>query len=62
MFKFTICDLVLVTTITALCVGWAGDRHEKALRIQRLETELANQRVIIRPYPSEPFPVAGGEM
>jgi hypothetical protein len=37
MFQFTIRDLLLVTVIVALYVGWAGDRHEMGARIERLE-------------------------
>lgn len=44
MFQFTIRDLVLVTAIAGLCLGWAGDRHEKATRIERLEKVLAPER------------------
>ena len=37
MFQFTIRDVLLVTVIVALYVGWAGDRHEMRSRIERLE-------------------------
>ena len=40
MFQFTIRDLLLVTVIVALYVGWAGDRHEMGRRIERLTKEL----------------------
>jgi hypothetical protein len=30
MCQITIRDLMLATVIVALCLGWAGDRHEKA--------------------------------
>ncbi|HUE71989.1 MAG TPA: hypothetical protein VMP01_13970 [Pirellulaceae bacterium] len=39
MFQFTIRDLLLVTVIVALYVGWAGDRNEMGARIERLEQE-----------------------
>ena len=39
MFQFTIRDVLLVTVIVALYVGWAGDRHEMGSRIERLEKE-----------------------
>lgn len=45
MFQFSIRDLLLVIVIVALYVGWAGDRHEKVTRIERLERELLETRI-----------------
>ncbi len=45
MFQFTIRDLLLVTVIVALYVGWAGDRHEMGARIERLDKELSETRI-----------------
>ena len=45
MVQFTIRDLLLVTVIVALYVGWAGDRHEKVARIERLEKELMEAQI-----------------
>ena len=50
MFQFTIRDLVLVAAIAGLCLGWAGDRHEKAARIERLEKDLAQEREVHTTY------------
>ena len=46
MSQFTIRDVLLVTVIAALCLGWAGDRHEKAARIARLATELKRHEAV----------------
>ena len=45
MFQFTIRDLLLVTVIVALYVGWTGDRHEMGARIERMDKELKEPRI-----------------
>ncbi len=46
MLQFTIRDLLLVTTIVALIVGWTADRQERLDRIDRLESELKDRLVV----------------
>lgn len=47
MFQFTIRDLILITVIVALYVGWVADRHEKGARIEQLEAALEARRLAI---------------
>ena len=49
MLQFTIRDLLLLTVIVALCVGWAGDRHAMRARMERLDEEnqgLVSQSIV----------------
>jgi hypothetical protein len=50
MIQFTIRDVLLLTVIVALYLGWLGDRQGQAARIERLEAELKNRPVWIDAY------------
>lgn len=46
MFQFTIRDLVLLTVIVSLLIGWHADRRGQQARIEQLETALKNRPVM----------------
>ena len=51
MFQFTIRDLLLITVIVSLYLGWLGERQGQAARIERLEAELKMAKI----HPNQNF-------
>ena len=60
--KFCIRDLLFVTVIVALAVGWSIDHRRKSIEIEKLSHELDVERVrrlgpiLVRDYIPSPNP------
>ena len=39
MFRFTILDMILVTTLAAVAVAWSLDHRQAATRVSQMESE-----------------------